>query len=430
MKRWTGPGFAFAVAVFTPVAWARGAVHTVGPLGAPGVDFRTLQEAVDFASDGDTIVLLASAEPSKFTLDGKGLTIVGAGPGPSPLRGGSQVRNLEADQVVVLRSLETALLDRDALRVLDCAGPVWVEDCDLMGSHGKNIAFVDFDNDHGKDAVLVEGSELVTLVACTLTGGNGASVDDDFEQSGVGRGGNALEIVDSQVTVFGGVFTGGFGGSMWDSQASSGEPGGNGVELFGGSLFASGTHFEGRDGGYGGDDIFSGCGNGASGGHGVRLSANEPEVVYLDCAFEPGSGGWGCGEQAASGEDLEVVSGQATALPGTRRELEVNAPVASGETIRVTVHGLEGEFAFALLDPAIGQTHAPDWLGVLVTSPTPRAFALGPIPASGSITVESVAGPLPTGLESLHVTVQGALVSLSGLQLGHASMLILLDEAP
>jgi len=94
-----------------------------------GADFTNLPPAVLAARSGD-VLLVAPGVYSSFTLEGKGLTILGDGGTPT-VNGRTSVLSLPADEVVVLRSLKlkNAPLGEEGLRLRDNAGAVWVEDC-------------------------------------------------------------------------------------------------------------------------------------------------------------------------------------------------------------------------------------------------------------------------------------------------------------
>lgn len=102
--------------------------------GGPGADFTALEVAIDAAADGDILLVRSGSYsvppqpfsgPGPFEIDGKGLTLVEA-PGGTVTVNGLVVRNLLADQSVVVRGIDLelgAVLSGD-----DCEGPIWVED--------------------------------------------------------------------------------------------------------------------------------------------------------------------------------------------------------------------------------------------------------------------------------------------------------------
>ena len=66
----------------------------------------TIQAAVDAATDGDLILVKDTGSPyASFTVDGKGLTVIGDTGNRPVLLGSAFIRNLGPDQRVVLRRL-------------------------------------------------------------------------------------------------------------------------------------------------------------------------------------------------------------------------------------------------------------------------------------------------------------------------------------
>lgn len=410
---------ALASLALAAAAQAQGAVWTVGP----GADFATVQGAVDAASDGDTILVSPAAEASAFDVSAKSLTIAGTGPGRSPLRGASRVRNLTSSQDVVLRGFETTVAEEEGLQILNCTGSVFVEDCLWIGDIGRNLFPVP-GAEHGYHGLRVENANNVVLVNCTMEAGRGASVDDADEEFGVGRGGDGIDSTDSFVALYDCTLSGGRGGNMTDLfETGNGGAGGDGIELEGGYLFASGTRFEGADGGSGSDAVF-GCGFGGAGGSGIRLDSGSPSADHLDSAFVTGQGGLGCGQLATHGVEVKLLSGSATALAGEARSTAVDGPVHAGETLQLTAQGMEGDFVLVLVSPAVDNTYLPAWLGLLVTGAAAQVVPLGAIGSSGALALQATLGPLPPGIDSLHLTVQGLFFTDPDLQLGAPSALV------
>ncbi len=81
----------------TPTTWV------VGPAGVAGVNFQTIQEAVDAAASGDLVVVLWGNYPA-FNLVGKGLTIIGTGPSATFVSG-AHIGPCAPDQPVYIENL-------------------------------------------------------------------------------------------------------------------------------------------------------------------------------------------------------------------------------------------------------------------------------------------------------------------------------------
>lgn len=124
--------------------------------GGAGSDFRTIQAAVNAASDGDAILIRGGSYQEQVLIDGKGLRLVAlAGVTqwgtvqvtPAPLL---HIVNLPAQSEMHLRGLSQLRISRilgAGLRLENNAGRIWVEDCfldnyDGSALHISNCAFV------------------------------------------------------------------------------------------------------------------------------------------------------------------------------------------------------------------------------------------------------------------------------------------------
>ena len=143
-------------------------------------DFTNIQQAVDAALDGDTILVnrpLADQWIQGFTVDGKGLTIVALNAERLPIKA-TEVRNLAPHQAFVFSGFRVAPewaygihggADPGAVGVLlaDNAGSVRLQNCEIVGTHGWSGGLL------GSHAVEVVASQDVTLVDCGAVGGGG-----------------------------------------------------------------------------------------------------------------------------------------------------------------------------------------------------------------------------------------------------------------
>src|SRR5688500_17381924 len=82
------------------VALAQGQLWLVDKAGGPGVDFTEIQDAINFASDGDTIQV-ATGNYAPVEIDGRSLVLLGVG--GSARLSKLVVRNLGVGQEVVMR---------------------------------------------------------------------------------------------------------------------------------------------------------------------------------------------------------------------------------------------------------------------------------------------------------------------------------------
>lgn len=231
---------------------------TVGDLAA-GADFATPQEAVDAASEGETIWIQAGEYPHA-TIDGKSIRLIALTPGTVVLSDTTAaagtstaliVRNLSATQRVFVSGLETVRnvlespfgageLRRGALEVVDSEG--WVElldvDCNLnyeaaygddSGAHVENGKLIAVASDFlASDVGDTPGMRAVnaTLISngCRFVGAEG---DDSAYLGPYGEGEVGLVLESSLALIENGVFVGGNGkstiGTSWYySQGSAG----------------------------------------------------------------------------------------------------------------------------------------------------------------------------------------------------------------
>ncbi len=316
-------------------------------LGSGGPSFPVLQDAVDAAADGDTL-LLGGQVHEGCVIDGKGLTLV-ALPGVSTeVLGCVDVRNLAAASTVrldglVLRGLSyddvVQFTNEPAVRLEGNLGAVQLYGCELSGGSGPVNEYNEFGYSDGANALVAIDSVQVTLAGCELLGGNGAGVVGTFDTEG-GAGGDALRAEGSALALYDSSFTGGRGGQA----GTYGGDGGDGASLQGLGLFASGCHFEGGNGGPADDFLFP---TGGDGGNGlwVALGAN---ARLLDNDYLAGAGGvTPFGSDGADGAPNFWEGGVLSETPGVRRSLRVaESLVFDGEDFQLTVEGEPGDRVF------------------------------------------------------------------------------------
>ncbi len=103
--------------------------------GGPGVDFTSIQAAINAASANDVLIVRAGTYAS-FTLD-KGLRIVGEG-GPL-IQGSMQIENLPAQGLAVVSGLRvTPVIYTPVFRITNCVGTVVGEDLQGGGASVTN----------------------------------------------------------------------------------------------------------------------------------------------------------------------------------------------------------------------------------------------------------------------------------------------------
>lgn len=376
-------------------------VHVVSTTAGPGIDFTSLQDAIDAAGQFDIILIkpgaygLFGSPPPIFKIDGKSLTLIADGPGGVNIANPLYVTGLAASQQVSLRGLQIVVRDQGtALRLSSNAGSVWVDDCVISSS---SPVFPFFPAGHGAD---VSSCAAVTFMRCSLSGTNvGTTIGDGY---------HGLLSLDSNVALYDSVLHGG------DTAAVLG--GGHGASVVGGFLFASGSEFFGGDGGDGADQqLFTPCSSGGDGGSGVHLVSGAPVLSTLACDFTPGSGGTAgdpgplppC-QDGSAGSTVEISDGTHTLLPGPEHQFEVSAPVREGETLVLTYTGPPGEMVFVEYGGFQGFTYFEVYGGVLSLGLFQGFFTdfVGTLPASGVLTTNIPFGSLSSP------TSQGAVVYL------------------
>lgn len=404
------------VALSAP-ALAQNQVWTVDWAVPSDADFEHIQDAVDAAADGDTIVVREAIGAYRgFRVDGKSLVIQGEGYVPvfelgfaDVASSAIEIRNLAPDQSVVIRNLthaRTFHVGNPGVDLRDNLGSVWIEDCILDGTNG-----------HG---VRVDACAAVTFTRCEV-----------FATSfrvGVRSTDSNLFLVDSTVV----------GGKGADGGAQLPGVGGAGLEISGGSarLQASTiTGGEGGDAGFGPGACFPG----GAGGPGVEVLAPAPLVTLADSILAGGAGGtvtphFGCLEpDGPAGPTTVDPFGAIVATAQGSRGFRVQSPVREGETAAATYSGAAGELAFLLAAPPAGAPlPLPSFEGVLFVD----ALALvvlpgGVLDASGELEQALVAPTLPPGKQANGVLLQGLLADLGTLEvrLAGASWLSILDAA-
>ena len=173
---------------------ANGAVLVVDPLDP--TKFDKIQLAINAASDGDTILIKQAGVYSGLTVDGRSLTIL-ADDGLDVQVGffpivSIRIRNLAADQHVVLRGID------GAVELVDNAGPVRFEDCRIKGVIGSCS---EVHVTPGSPGLAVTNSTSVSLVRCEVIGGDGVTVDIGWFVCHA-PGGPGLQAFDSVVVLY------------------------------------------------------------------------------------------------------------------------------------------------------------------------------------------------------------------------------------
>jgi hypothetical protein len=402
--------------------------------GGPGVDFADIQQAVNAAADGATI-LVQDGHYDGFTVLGKGLQVVAAQGADVSIEGaGISVRQVPEGSHVLLRALLAPSSDEEGLAVLHCQGAVVVEECAFQGAAGQGAFALPNYHPAGYPAVRVEDA-VVVLLRSTAQGGDGS--DYVLLSAEQGDGAPALLVRgDGGTVVHGGVYTGGAGGDVDDDDSAyPGGAGGDAIRLADAALVhASGAELHGGDGGLGGYDFdgFTGtfhCGDGGDGGSGIAEGDLPGQASVLDVTVDPGLGGLGylC---PAGDPGVPFDVGALTLIPEQALDLRMPGPVAESGTLVLELAGPVGAPVLLAFAPAPAVYDLPPLVGPALVSPVGLAVVgLGALPASPFALAFPLSLDLPAGT-ALTLYAQAVYVAPSGAVVpGAAATAVLLDSA-
>lgn len=312
--------------------------------GAGAGQFPAIQPAIDAARDGDLILVRPGTYPI-FTVEGKGLSVLGVAARPKIEVGAAQVRDISPGEVVVLRNLAVEL------EATDVAGVLWLEEL----SHGFGFSGNRFQDVAG--AVVVRSQLSINPFVTALGFGNVDCVTLD---------GSALHMFESSVV-----------GSDGTGCLTGDPNGGDAIEARDGSflLAYNATLTGGKRGGM--IDFLQGfCV--PAGLAGLSYRGAGQTGYELDSAFPSGT------------------QGTITTFNGVPRSLAAPALVEDGATVSLTITGPPGDTVVTLHAPRPEVVFAPILYGTSLTGLQPVVTPQGAIPASGVLEVELALPPLPS----------------------------------
>ncbi len=352
-----------------------GDFHLVDFTGGHG--FPTVQAAIDAAQSGDTI--LVKPPPASgivrtdgFTVDGKGLTIIGQPMSSSlpdvPIKR-VQIRHVPAGESVILYDFD---LDLDltssrnhVLLVENSAGAVRLESCAIKGQYSATV--------NSRPAVGLALALDVSLFRCEVDGKSVAGI----------------ETTQSRIALYDCEVRGGRGKYGASYTTAIGGDGKSGLELKNRSFAWVGRST--ITGGVGGDaecihnsNCVSLPGDGGSG----AVVEGGSLCVELESTFVGGSPGtlwYTSGPGSSPGGHGAEISGPNIRVPGAHRRLKAPRTVVSGDTTDLELTGLPGEEVILFAGEIGGHRFLGPLFGALlvnggyVMAPT----VLGTVPASG-----------------------------------------------
>jgi hypothetical protein len=399
---------AFVAAVLTALtasAEAQGALLVVDAAGGPGSIATTISGAIDLAQDGDVLLVRAGEYPP-FTIEARTLVVV-AEPGAEVnvknpvgiLGGGTIVRGISSNQAVVLEGLVLhagyAEGDEptDALRVEQCDGQVWIQDCTLES--------VDIFVPDDVAALQVIDCWNVLVVRSTCTG---TQQPWSFPTSA------GLLADDSRLFAYESSFAGGTGAA--------------GAKLTDTFLFAEQTTIQGGPP-YTFFDLFGQCFSIVPGGIGLSLNGTA-RAELLESTYVGGTSPVWCavdgGGYSGLASALHVISGPSLSFTAT-------SPTLDGQPTDFTLRGPPGDLGLVLV-----ATSLPDvgWFGKFkgaIVTGGPFLFVLGPLPPSGELLVPLDLGDaLMPGTGSTVFLQGGVLHAAGGAQLGDPAVWTTYEE--
>ena len=348
---------AAALALLTAPTLA-GDVLVVDPGG--GGDHTTLQDAVDAAAEGDTI-LVNGGQYTVFqggasaVIDGKSLSIARGTGGEPYLRGTVEVSNLAGAQEVQIQGLRI-----HELLVTDCTGDVLLE-----------------------------------------------NINEDVNSFSLQH---SLAVVgSSNVVATGSVFSGLSGFEVCGGQCNYGADGGPGVQVLDSTVSLYHCRLEG---GNGDDGAWLPCGVGGEGGHALLVSDGTSRVRYLSTDFLPGLGGLGgCGD-GLDGDPVSAPAGTVAELTTPVTLFSGPATATAGSSVDLEITGPPGAVVYLLTTTDLRSRFLPLSAGILHMK-TFSLEVLPAVPASGTL-VHSLSIPaLPPGADARWRLMQ-AVFSQSG----------------
>lgn len=405
-----------------PLPALQGSQLVVDAAGGPGADFTAIQPAVSAAAAGD-LILVKAGTYAPFAVDGKALYLAAGAAGAVQVNGACAVRNVTTGQVVLqgLRIAAFAPPDQPALEVENCAAPVVLQECELLG---------------GRDALeLQSAASLVAVRTNVLAASQSLPAPlDPPPGAGVDGRSSDLHLFDCLVR----------GGDAAPSAVALGVPAADGapaIDLRDGFTSASGTLMLGGRGG----DATAGpggpgpCQPAGDGGDGLRATDTAAPggaaVQLLDSAPAGGSGGQGAGScpQGAPGAGVLAPPGGLVLLDAAARSLSAPSPAPDESILPLAFAGLPGDQVLLLLSPLVSAGQVAGLLGTAAVSPAGLLVVpAGSVPAGGELTLPVAVGPVQGDFAAL--VAQPVFVELTPqgprAVAGMPAVLLILAEGP
>lgn len=352
------------------------------------LNYSTIQEAVDAAKDGDTILVAPAMYLYGFVITNKELCITTSKPGIMVSLGNKDlvVRDLEPAKTVMIIGFQMAI---NSFVSKDNLGTVRIEDCKFRGHDG--IEPQGFPGEPGGDII---NSHDVSFIHCTLIGGNGT-------YSLSAPGGPGLRVENSSLALYDCSLQGGDGmGNHF------GGDGGDGYHATNTTLFASGCVFAGGDGG-------SAFQEGGNGGDGIHLKDAASVAHLLDCTCTGGEGGLA---KYSGYPGVPIHGSNVHYFTGPAREFQMLSPAYENTTVDLTFDGQPDDLVGCFISSHPGSKFLPVFQGHLLMSPVPMPVFM--ILGSTSTGILDLSVPLPDygpGFIATTIYLQSIFMAQSGL---------------
>jgi len=399
--------FAFLLAV---AATARAQnVLVVAPAPGPGVFSTQIQVATAAAQSGDVVLVKAGAYSGMVFINGKSLVLTAELGASVTLDGEILVSNVAANQRVVVRRIDvTAQEETNALFLSGNVGPVWIEECLLVGGFtpGSLVAGM---------GCRVLACSAVVFARCTIAGGPALATSPSV-------GGMGLLAMDSNLHLADTVCIG-TNGHAGDATHVGGQ-GGAGANVAGGFFVATGSGFQG---GNGGGNPTPAMLSGGAGGGGLQLSTF---ATAIDCAFVGGAGGVSALGQAPNGANVSGAT--LTVVPGTARHFALDSPAREGQTATLHFAGLANEAVGVIYGPVPSPIVPLAAFGgsLLIDAATSSGLILGALSPAGTLDLPVAMPALPASVLAAPMHLQAVFFDapLTYAALGPPSSLLVLDS--
>ncbi|MCC6407106.1 MAG: hypothetical protein IT453_08065 [Planctomycetes bacterium] len=383
------------------VAWSGSAAANGVVIVGTATNFPDIATAIAAAPDGATL-LVNEGTYGPFTIDGRSLGVFAAPGARVHVDGPIVVRNVGANQRVVLSGVSAAApTDAPALEIAACAGDVRVSGGIFAGGSASSGAPA------GAPGVRIDASARVVLSASNFVGGAGRTLCSSFcDWAGGGAG---LTGVGSTVSAFDCLFRGGRAGATEEC----GGYGGDGASFSSSTFYARGATLIGERGGLACSDSFASSG----GNGGDALDQVGGATDLRDCVLTPGPRECNVGGCGSDGLAVRNVGGAVHQSGVPQRALTGPGVWADDAPATWTVAGQPGDRVFVACSPTPGFAYQPKIGDVwLVPQPAKLSFTpLAVVAANGEASfpfLPAKLGPNETGrtvfLQAYVLDAQGA----------------------